>query len=274
MRTFGDYLLFGSIPLLWWEYFVYLLVMTHVTIVTVTVYYHRAKAHLALSLSFGLELFFRFWGWLTTGMIPKEWVMIHRYHHSKNDGELDPHSPWVYGIWYVLFAGVVLYYKAARRKDILRANNCQDMKEDWFDTHIFNRPEKYGRFYGVGLMLVIDLVLFGLVGLAIWVVQMLWIPFWAAGVINGVGHWPLFKYLLGYRNAETRDKSVNILPWGILVGGEELHNNHHTKPQSAKLSVKWYEFDIGWMYIRIFELLGLAKVKYTMEKKQPATIAS
>lgn len=256
MRTFGDYLLFGSTPLPWWGYIVYTLVMTHITIVTVTVFYHRAKAHLALTLHPRLELFFRFWGNLTTGMIPKEWVMIHRYHHAKNDGTDDPHSPWVYGIWYVLFFGVVLYYRAARKKEILKAKNCQDMKTDWWDTNVFNRPEKYGRFYGVALMLLIDLFLFGLVGVAIWVVQMLWIPFWAAGVINGVGHW------FGYRNTDTKDKSTNIIPWGIGIGGEELHNNHHAFPKSAKLSVKWYEFDLGWMYIRLFELVGLAKVKY------------
>lgn len=264
MRTVTDWLLFGSIPLTFWGYVIYVLVMTHITIVTVTVYYHRAKAHRALDLHPALEHFFRFWGWLTTGMSVKEWAAIHRYHHAKDDGLEDPHSPWVYGIWYVLFFGVVLYYRAAKRPEVMV--HCRDIRDDWIETNLYGDRRSSRRFYGVGLMLLIDLVLFGSVGALIWIVQMAWIPLWAAGFINGVGHWPLFKYLIGYRNSETKDQSANIIPWGIWIGGEELHNNHHKYPKSAKLSIKWYEFDIGWMYIRIFELLGLATVKYRLDE--------
>lgn len=249
------------------DQFIYVMVMTQVTIMTVTVYYHRTVAHRALSLHPGLALFFRFWGWLTTGMIPEEWARIHRYHHAKDDEAEDPHSPWVYGIWYVLFFGVVLYYQAARNRDIIRKNNTRDIKDDWFDAHIFKRPGKYSRFYGVGLMLVIDMLLFGLAGLLIWLIQMLWIPFWAAGVINGVGHYPGFLGIFGYRNTETKDMSSNIVPWAFFIGGEELHNNHHAFPSSAKLSYHPWEFDIGWLYIRIFQILGLAQVKDILGKK-------
>ncbi len=258
MRTYADILLFGSFPLPWWGYLLYTLFTTHVTIISVTVYLHRTVAHRALDLHQRLELFFRFWIWVATGMIRREWGMIHRYHHAKNDGPLDPHSPWVHGIWKTVFLGVVLYYRAARNRDIWRANNCQDIKDDWHDEHVFSRPEKFARFYGVGLMLIIDITLFGAIGFLIWIIQMLWIPFWAAGVINGLGHWPS----VGYRNFDTEDKSTNLTRIGAWIGGEELHNNHHKYPKSAKLSVKPDEFDIGWMYIRIFEFLGLAKVKY------------
>lgn len=265
MENFLTTVLYGPFSPPVWVYFAYTLAMTHIIIVTVTVYYHRAKAHLALDLHPGLEHVFRAIGWLKSGMLPREWVAIHRYHHAKDDGPNDPHSPWVYGIWYVLFFGVVLYYRAAQRSEVMM--HCRDIKVDWMEENIYGRRKWGGRFYGVALMLVIDLFLFGLVGLLIWTVQMLWIPFWAAGVINGVGHWPLFRYILGYRNIETKDKSSNIVPWGILIGGEELHNNHHAYPKSAKLSLKWYEFDIGWMYIRLFEMCGLAKVKYIHDKK-------
>lgn len=264
MRTFTDLLLFGSFPQTFWGYTLYTLIMTHITIVTVTVYYHRAKAHRALDLNHYVEHFFRFWGWLTTGMNVKEWVAIHRFHHAKDDKIGDPHSPWVYGIWYVLFFGVVLYYRAAKDSSMVMRFG-QGTPKDWIERRLYSRRKGYAKFYGVALMLVIDLFLFGLVGLLIWLVQMIWIPFWAAGVINGLGHWPMFGSLFGYRNHETADRSCNLFPWGIGIGGEELHNNHHFRPQSAKLSIKWYEFDIGWMYIRILELCGLAKVKYTMD---------
>jgi stearoyl-CoA desaturase (Delta-9 desaturase) len=265
METFLTTVLWGPFRPPVWVYFVYLLTLTHLTIITVTVYYHRAKAHRALTLHPWLDHAFRFWGWLTTGMSVKEWVAIHRYHHAKDDGPEDPHSPWVFGIWYVLFAGVVLYYEAAKRPEIMV--HCRDIPDDWLEKHLYSNRRSSRRFYGVGLMLIINLTLFGAVGLLVWLVQMLWIPFWAAGVINGVGHWPLLKHFIGYRNTDTKDKSSNIVPWGIWIGGEELHNNHHARPQSAKLSMKWWEFDVGWMYIRIFELLRLANVKYTMDTK-------
>lgn len=256
-----DILHFGIFQLPWWGYVLYTLLVTHMTIVTVTVYYHRAKAHRALDLHPVLEYAFLFWGGIATGMSPREWAAIHRYHHAKNDGPDDPHSPWVYGIWYVLFLGVVLYYKAAQRSEVMM--HCRDIPDNWLSKALFSREMWLGRFYGVALMLVIDVTLFGLVGLLIWVIQMLWIPFWAAGVINGIGHWPS----IGYRNNETKDKSTNICRIGVWIGGEELHNNHHMYPKSAKLSLKENEFDVGWMYIRFFESIGLAKVKYIHDEK-------
>ncbi len=260
MRTYADILLFGSFHLTWWGYLVYTLLMTHMTIVTVTVYYHRAKAHRALDLHPALEHFFRFWGWLKTGMNIREWVAIHRYHHAKDDGKDDPHSPWVYGIWNVLFLGVVLYYRAAQKSEILI--HCRDIRDDWIEKALYGRRKWFGRFYGVALALVIDVTLFGLVGVLVWAIQMMWIPFWAAGVINGIGHWPS----IGYRNGETKDKSTNIVRIGIWIGGEELHNNHHMYPKSAKLSLKENEFDVGWMYIRILVYSKLARVKYIHDK--------
>lgn len=251
-----DVLLFGIFQLSWLGYLLYVLFMTHVTIVTVTVYYHRAKAHRALDLHPLLEHFFRFWGWLTTGMKVQEWAAIHRYHHAKDDGPDDPHSPWVHGIWYVLFFGVVLYYRASKKKEVLV--HCRDIRDDWVEQALYGRRTWFGRFYGVTLMLAINIILFGVVGVLIWSIQMLWIPFWAAGVINGLGHWPT----IGYRNGETKDQSTNLCRIGIWIGGEELHNNHHMYPKSAKLSLKQNEFDIGWLYIKFFELLNLAKVKY------------
>jgi stearoyl-CoA desaturase (delta-9 desaturase) len=265
MRTVSDLVLFGTFQLSWWGYATYVLVMTHITIATVTIYYHRAQAHRALDLHPAASHFFRFWGWLTTGMNVKEWVSIHRKHHAKDDGPEDPHSPWVFGIWHVLFFGVYLYYQAAKDPDLLMRYGHGTPKDE-VERRLYSRRGGLARFWGVGLMLVINLILFGLIGLIVWVVQMLWIPFWAAGVINGVGHWPMFKKFLGYRNTDTKDHSSNILPWGLLIGGEELHNNHHAAPKSAKLSLKWYEFDIGWMYICLLEMAGLAKVKYTNDE--------
>jgi stearoyl-CoA desaturase (Delta-9 desaturase) len=271
MRPTTDILFFGSFPLTFLGYLIYTLVMTHITIVTVTVYYHRTMSHRALELNHWVEHFFRFWGWLTTGMNVKEWVAIHRHHHSKDDGPEDPHSPWVYGIWYVLFYGVTLYYKAAKDSAMVMRHG-QGTPKDWIERRLYSRRKMYARFYGVTLMLIIDLFLFGLIGALIWLVQMIWIPFWAAGVINGLGHWPMFEKFFGYRNFDTKDRSANIIPWGIWIGGEELHNNHHLRPQSAKLSLKWYEFDIGWMYIRLLELCGLARVKYTMDPSKDQAI--
>lgn len=276
MRTITDILLYGPFDLSLGWYIGCTLLMTHITIMTVTIYYHRAGTHKALKLHPKLELFFRYVGWTTTGMVLREWKAVHLKHHARADKEGDPHSPQREGILNILLRGVWYYYNAARDKKTIHKYG-EGTPRDWLETHVFNSGRKdmfipFGkgeikiplpfkrRFMGVVLMLLIDLMLFGLVGLVIWVIQMLWIPFWAAGVINGLGHYPLFRNsrLLFYRNTPTKDSSTNIIPWGIGIGGEELHNNHHACLSSAKLSRKWYEFDIGWMYILIFKWLGLA----------------
>lgn len=265
MRSFTDILLYGTFDLPLWGYILYVLIMTHITIVTVTVYYHRAQAHLALDVHPALAHFFRFWGWLTTAMNIKEWVAVHREHHARDDKEGDPHSPWVFGFRNILFFGVKYYYLALKGREgaKLLAKRGHGTPKDWIERNLYGCSRQYRRFWGVSLMLLIDLVLFGAIGALIWMIQILWIPFWAAGVINGLGHWPIFNRILGYRNTELEDHSSNIFPWGILIGGEELHNNHHANPKSARLREKWYEIDIGWMYICLFQWLGLVKVKYT-----------
>jgi stearoyl-CoA desaturase (delta-9 desaturase) len=241
----------GWIDLPWWGYVVAALALTHVTIAAVTIYLHRCQAHRALELHPVVSHFFRFWLWMTTGMVTKEWAAIHRKHHAKCETAEDPHSPQVYGINRVLWLGVFLYVKESFNKETLERYG-HGTPDDWIERNLYRRSA----IYGVSLMAAIDLFLFGLVpGTLIWLAQIAWIPFWAAGVINGVGHF------FGYRNYEAADASTNIVPWGILIGGEELHNNHHAFASSAKLSSKWYEFDIGWMYIRIMEMLGLATVK-------------
>jgi fatty-acid desaturase len=233
-----------------WQLALFTLVFTHVTIVSVTVYLHRYSAHRALELHPVLKHFFRGWLWLTTGMVTREWTAIHRKHHAKCETEDDPHSPQVFGIRKVLLEGAELY-KAGKTPETVEqyGKGCPD---DWIERNVYSHS-----VWGVSVMMAIDLLLFGVAGLVVWAVQMLWIPFFAAGVINGVGHW------WGYRNYECTDAATNIVPWGILVGGEELHNNHHTYPNSAKLSQKWFEFDIGWAWIRLFQLFGLAKPRST-----------
>jgi fatty-acid desaturase len=228
------------------------LVLTHITIVSVTVYLHRYSAHRALELHPALKHFFRFWLWLTTSMNTREWTAIHRKHHAKCETIEDPHSPVHKGLATVLRKGAELYKEEARNEDTLRiyGKNCPD---DWIERNLYSRFQ----LAGVTLLAIIDLTLFGVLGITVWAIQMMWIPVMAAGVINGLGH------ALGYRNFECRDAATNILPWGIIIGGEELHNNHHTYPNSAKLSVKKWEFDIGWMWIRLFSMLGLAKVRRT-----------
>lgn len=228
------------------------LVLTHITIVSVTVYLHRYSAHRALELHPALKHFFRFWLWLTTGMRTQEWTAIHRKHHALCETEEDPHSPQIKGIKRILWQGAEEYrVEAANQETMDRyGRGCPD---DWMERNVYGRSTTFG----IGAMLVIDIALFGVIGLTVWAVQMLWIPFFAAGVINGIGHF------WGYRNFECADASRNIVPWGIIIGGEELHNNHHTYPNSAKLSQKSWEFDIGWLWIRIFELLGLAKARST-----------
>ncbi|KMN79890.1 fatty acid desaturase [Chromobacterium alkanivorans] len=240
----------GVLDLPWWGYIVVALALTHVTIASVTIFLHRHQAHRALDLHPIPSHFFRFWLWLTTGMVTKQWAAIHRKHHAKCETADDPHSPQVLGIKKVLWEGAELYRGACKDQAIMDKFG-HGTPDDWLERNVYTRHSAKG----IVLMLIINLVLFGPAGLTIWAVQMIWIPFWAAGVINGIGHF------WGYRNFENEDASTNIFPWGILVGGEELHNNHHTFGTSAKLSYKWYEFDIGWMYIRILEILGLAKVR-------------
>ena len=241
----------GVFDLPWWGHVLVVLALTHVTIAGVTIYLHRHQAHRALELGPVPSHFFRFWLWLTTGMVTKEWAAIHRKHHARCETADDPHSPQVLGLGRVLWGGVFLYVKESHQPETL-ARYGHGTPDDWLERHVYTPGQKLG----ILLMLAIDLVLFGLVpGALIWGVQMVWIPFWAAGVINGVGHF------WGYRNYACADASTNILPWGILIGGEELHNNHHAYATSARLSSKWYEFDIGWLYIRLLEILGQARVK-------------
>ena len=230
----------------------YLLVVTHITIVCVTVFLHRGQAHRGLEFHPILSHFMRFWLWLTTGMVTKQWVAIHRKHHRYSDLPGDPHSPHVFGIWKVLFQGAFLYHEASKDKDMVDTYGA-GTPADWMEHNIYTAHSRLG----IGLCLLFNLTIWGWTGAIIWLIQMIWIPFWAAGVINGVGHY------IGYRNSNTDDKSRNISPWGIIIGGEELHNNHHAAPASPKLSSKPWEFDIGWMYIKLFESIGLLKVKNT-----------
>lgn len=240
----------GLLNLPLWGLVIATLLMTHITIVSVTVFLHRHQAHRALELHPWVSHFFRFWVWLTTSMITKEWVAVHRKHHAKCETAEDPHSPQIYGIKKVLWQGAELYEQAARQPEIV-AQYGVGTPNDWIEKHVYT-PYPYA---GIALMFLIDLLLFGVWGITVWAVQMFWIPFFAAGVINGLGHW------WGYRNYECADASTNLIPWGILIGGEELHNNHHTFASSAKLSSHWWEFDLGWFYIRLLQALGLAQVK-------------
>ena len=242
----------GLLEASFWQMVVFTLVVTHITIAAVTIYLHRHQAHRALELHPIPSHFFRLWLWLTTGMQTKAWAAIHRKHHAKCETEEDPHSPQTKGLKTVFWRGAELYRAEAKNQETLTKYG-HGTPNDWIENHVYSAFP----WQGVGLMLIIDLALFGIAGLSIWAVQMLWIPVTAAGIINGVGHY------WGYRNFEAADASTNISPWGILIGGEELHNNHHTYPTSAKLSVKSYEFDIGWVYIRMLELLGMAHPKKT-----------
>jgi len=233
---------------------IYTLVVTHITIVCVTLFLHRGQAHRGFEFNPVVEHLMRFWLWLTTGMITKQWVAIHRKHHQYSDLARDPHSPVVYGLWRVLFGGALLYSSAAKDAEMV-AQYGVGTPDDWIERNLYT-PHN---FTGIGIMLLIDMSIFGPWGFVVWAVQMLWIPFWAAGVINGLGHW------WGYRNGNSRDNSRNLVPWGIIVGGEELHNNHHLSPARPKLSLKPGEFDIGWMYIRILQALGLVKINRPLQ---------
>ncbi len=232
-----------------WQLIIITLVLTHITIVAVTVFLHRAQAHRAVQLAPAPAHFFRFWLWLTTGMVTREWVAIHRKHHAKCETAEDPHSPQFKGIHTVLWKGALLYRREALNAETL-ARFGKNTPDDWMERTLYSKYPSYG----VLLMLALNLVLFGWAGVCMWLVQMVWIPFWAAGVINGLAHF------WGYRNWSTPDASTNISPLGILIGGEELHNNHHAFAISARFSNQWYEFDIGWMYIRLLERLGQARV--------------
>jgi stearoyl-CoA desaturase (delta-9 desaturase) len=234
----------------WWQILLITLLLTHITIASVTIFLHRCQAHRALELHAIPSHFFRFWLWLTTGMVTKEWAAIHRKHHAKCETVDDPHSPQILGIGTVLSRGAELYRAEAKNKETIEKFG-HGTPDDWMEKNLYSKYQ----WQGVALMLIIDVILFGALGATVWAVQMLWIPITAAGIINGMGHY------WGYRNYDCEDASTNLMPWGILIGGEELHNNHHTYATSAKLSNKWYELDIGWVYIRALEMAGLAKVK-------------
>jgi stearoyl-CoA desaturase (delta-9 desaturase) len=250
VNMFVNFFSDGVLHATWWEKLLYTLLVTHITIAGVTIWLHRCQAHRSLDLGPIPAHFFRFWIWLTTGMVTKEWAAIHRKHHAKCETVDDPHSPVTRGIKAVLLTGSEMYRAEAKNKETI-SKFGHGTPDDWIERNLYSRFQ----WQGVALMMIINLTLFGAIGVSIWAVQMLWIPITAAGIINGIGHW------WGYRNFEAVDASRNILPWGIIIGGEELHNNHHTYPTSAKLSVKPYEFDIAWGYIRAMEILGMAKVR-------------
>ncbi len=252
-----DFLAHGPWRLSWWQVLIVTLVMTHITIASVTIFLHRTQAHRAMDLGPIPSHFFRFWLWLTTGMVTKEWVAIHRKHHAKCETPDDPHSPQTRGIDTVFWKGAELYRAEAKNKETL-AKFGHGTPDDWIERNLYSRFS----WQGVALMLIIDIALFGALGATVWAVQMLWIPITAAGIINGIGHY------WGYRNFEAPDASTNISPWGLIIGGEELHNNHHTYPTSAKFAVKPYEFDLGWAYIRAMQAIGWAKVKKVPPKLQ------
>jgi stearoyl-CoA desaturase (Delta-9 desaturase) len=228
----------------------YTLIATHITIVCVTLFLHRGQAHKGIIFHPVLEHAMRFWLWLTTGMVTKQWVAIHRKHHVYSDKPGDPHSPHVYGIWRVFSQGALLYNTAGKDSKMVEQYGV-GTPDDWIERNLYSTNSRLG----VTILLIFNLCVFGLWGWLIWAVQMLWIPFWAAGVVNGVAHW------CGYRNGVTRDQSRNISPWGIVIGGEELHNNHHLDPASPKLSRRWFEFDIGWAYLQLFRVLKLARLR-------------
>jgi stearoyl-CoA desaturase (delta-9 desaturase) len=246
----------GLLNLPWWGDVIACLILVQITIAAVTVYLHRCQAHRALEVHPIVSHFFRFWLWLSTGMITKEWAAIHRKHHAKCETEDDPHSPQELGINRVLWGGVVLYVKESHKPETMTRYG-HGTPDDWLERNVYTPLNKWG----ILIMASIDVLLFGwLTGGIIWGIQMLWIPFWAAGVINGIGHW------WGYRNFVTEDASTNIVPWAAWIGGEELHNNHHAYPTSAKFSIRWYEFDLGWLYIRALSAMGLATVRKTAPK--------
>ena len=228
----------------------YTLIVTHITIACVTLFLHRSQAHRGVEFHSVVSHFMRFWLWLTTGMVTKQWVAVHRKHHRFTEVDGDPHSPHVHGFWRVLFTGAGLYHSASKDSTMITQYGA-GTPDDWMEQNVYTKHSRAG----ILLMLLIDVVLFGWIGFIVWGIQMIWIPFWAAGVINGLAHW------WGYRNGETKDKSRNIMPWGILIGGECLHNNHHLEPGNPRLSRRWFEFDIGWLYIKTLVILKLATLR-------------
>jgi stearoyl-CoA desaturase (delta-9 desaturase) len=247
---FVQWAIHGVTDASWWQIVAFTLLLTHITIASVTIFLHRSQAHRSLDLHAAPMHFFRFWLWLTTATVTKQWVAVHRKHHAKCETSEDPHSPVAHGIKKVLLEGRELYAVEAAKAETLKKFG-HGTPDDWLERNVYTPRAAWG----VWIMLAADIALFGAIGITVWAVQMIWIPVTAAGIINGLGHW------WGYRNFEAADASTNVSPWGILIGGEELHNNHHTYPTSAKLSVKPYEFDIGWAYIRAMEMVGLAKVR-------------
>ena len=256
-----DWLAHGLWNLSWWQIVLFTLVTTHITISGVTIFLHRSQSHRALDLGPIPFHFFRFWLWLGTGMVTKEFVAIHRKHHAKVETVEDPHSPQTRGLKKLLLEGVELYRAESRNAETMTKYGT-GTPDDWIERNLYTRYS----WQGVGVMLIIDLMLFGAIGATVWAVQMAWIPVMATGVINGIGHYG------GYRNFESPDASTNVSIWGIVIGGEELHNNHHTYPTSAKFSIKPYEFDIGWFYISLMEKIGWAKVKKVPPKLQLGAI--
>lgn len=241
-------MLYGLLDLSLKGYVIATLILTQITIATVTIFLHRCQSHKSVKLHPIASHFFRFWAWLTTGIKTKEWVAIHRKHHAKCETIEDPHSPKNWGLKTMLFSGAEVYRTGKTQETIEKYGI--GTPNDWIEKHLYTKYDKLG----IACMFGLDCLLFGLPGISIWALQMIWVPFWAGGMINGVGH------SFGYRNYEPEDASTNIFPWGFWIGGEELHNNHHTFPASAKLSVKWWEFDMGWLYINILRMFGLAKV--------------
>ena len=224
--------------------------MVQITIACVTLYLHRGQTHRAVQFHPAVNHFMRFWLWLTTGMVTKQWVAIHRKHHQTSDTKDDPHSPQVYGIWRVLFGGAFLYHTASKDTAMVEKLGI-GTPDDWIERNVYSTHSRLG----ILIMLIIDLLLFGPWGLLVWSIQMIWVPFWAAGVINGLSHW------WGYRNTDTKDTSRNLWPIAFWIGGEELHNGHHADGANAKFSQRWWEFDIGWLYIRILMFFKLAKLR-------------
>ena len=249
MNTILDFLNGGLTHAGWLGKLIYFFVVTQLTIFAVTLYLHRSQTHRGVDFHPVLAHWFRFWSWMSTGMITKEWVAIHRKHHAKCETDEDPHSPKFFGINTVLWKGVDLYRVASTDTTAIEKYGL-GTPNDWIERHVYSRSA----YAGPTLMFVTNILLFGIWGVAISALQMIWIPFWAAGVVNGIGHW------WGYRNFETADMATNLTPWGFFIGGEELHNNHHAFPSSAKFALRRFEFDIGWAAIRLFEMLGLAKV--------------
>lgn len=255
MDTIISFAAAGITQASWWQVVLFTLVVTHITIVAVTLFLHRSQAHRGVDLHPAISHFFRFWLWLTTGMVTKEWVSIHRKHHARCEREGDPHSPMIYGIGRVMFRGAELYRDESKNRETA-AKFGHGTPNDWLEKNLYSRYSASG----IVVMLVIDVLLFGSLGLAVWAVQMAWIPFWAAGVVNGIGHY------WGYRNFASPDTSTNVFPIGILIGGEELHNNHHAYGTSAKFSSRWFEIDIGWGYLTLLSWLGLAKIRKVAPK--------